>query len=328
MKTNIIYTIIGTILIISVIAVMGYIIKTQRDMIGSIEQNNKQQVLLKDNITRIESSLLTPEEFNKRLKGLDVDLDVIKNDLASVGGKVNEILISKTNTPGGTYTRLPSTITIPINNKPPVISNCPNCIVDNFGYFSNIQKLNLNEPLSNDTFVPWGSVEFNASEKNPWSYEVKPRTYSSTFILATDAEGDKRAYTKMSITVNDKKYDMPEVQTSYLERFPSPSLFLWNPRLMGGVDIGYSTNSKYTIIPSAQVFISSYGDTKRNSTWNFGGFGAGYDIVTNNYVLMATPFVYKPTSKNSIIQNTYVGPSIGVDFSGKVYGNVGIKIGF
>jgi len=328
MKFNTIFTVATTILVISVIVIMGYVIKTQSDMINSIEQNNKQQVLLKDNITRIESSLLTSKEFDKRLDDLNIDIGIIKSDLAGVGGKIDGILTAEATTPGGSYTGIPSTGTIPIDHEIPIDPECPNCFQDPFGYFSNIQRLDLSEPLSNGALVPWGGVEFNATEQNPWSYEVKPRTYSSTVVLATDAEGDKRAYTKMSIEVDGNRYDMPEVQTSYSERYPSPRFFLWNPRVMGGVDIGYSTNPDYTVMPSAQVFIASHGKTKRDSTWHIGGVGAGYDTVTDNYVLTVTPFVVKPTSDTSIIQNTYVGPSVGVDVKGSVYGGVGVKIGF
>lgn len=328
MKTNTIFTIISTILIIAVIGIMGYVIKTQRDMLNSIEQNNKEQVFLKDNITRIESSLLSSKDFEKRLSGLDMDIGVIKRDLANVGGKIDGIIIAENKTPGGSYIGLPSTGTTPIDNGSQVTDpNCPNCILDPYKYYSNVQQLELSEPLSDNTKVPWGSVEFNATKENPWSYNVKQRTYSTNVVLATDAEGDKRVYTKMSIKVDDKRYDMPEVQTQYVERYPEPRFFLWNPAVTAGVDVGYSTNPNYSVIPSAQVFVSSYGKTKKDSKWRIGGVGAGYDAVTNNYTIMVTPFTYKPTSDGSVLQNTQLGPSVGVDVNGKVYGGVGVKIG-
>lgn len=327
MKTNTIFTIVATILSVSIMAIMGYVIKTQHNIINSIEQSNKQQVFLKDNITRIQSSLLTSKEFDKRLNSLDVDLDVIKRDLFGVGGKINSILTAKSKTPGGVYTGLPSSNVTPIDGQP-IDPDSPNCVKDTFGYLSSVQSLDLEEPLSEDISVPWGNVEFNGTEKNPWSYEVKPRTYSSTVVVATDAEGDKRAYTKMSITVDDKKYDMPEVQTTYSERYPSPKFFLWNPTLMGGVDVGYSSNPDYTVMPSAQVFVASHGKTKKDSKWHIGGVGMGYDVMTDNYTVMVTPFAYKPTSNTSVIKNTYVGPSVGADVKGRVYGTVGVKVGF
>jgi hypothetical protein len=327
MKTNTIFTIISTILVVIVIAIMGYVIKTQHDIISSIDHTNKEQKFLKDNITRIESTILTPEDFDDKLKILNMDLSIVRRDLDSVGGKLDQIIISSNKTPGGSYNGLPSTGTTPIDNNTNTNPDCPGCVVDRYGYFSNVQQLDLNEPLSNGDKVPWGSVEFNATKENPWGYNVLPRTYSSEVVLATDASGKKRAYNKMSISVDGKTYDMPKTEVKYYERYPEPQFFLWNPRAMVGFDVGYSTHKKATVMPSAQLFISSYGKTKRNTDFYIGGVGVGYDIETNNYNMVVTPFSYKITPDSSVFQNINVGPSVGIDSGGDVYGVVGLRFG-
>jgi len=331
-KNNKITAIIVGILVITIIAVMGYIIKVQIDILGSIDNANKEQKFLQDNITRIESTILSSRDFDKKLSSLDMNMNVIRRDLNNVGGKINEIIESNSKTPGGTFTGQSSTSTAPIDDsdKPPVDPNCPDCILDRHGYFANKQILRLTEPLSGEDGIPFGSIEFNAAKEHPWAYTVYPRIYSSTFVLATDVAGNRRAYTKMSIAPEDgsgKKYDLPEVEVKYFERYPEPEFFLWNPRAMVGFDAGYSTNPDFMLMPSAQLFISSYGKTKKDTKWYIGGVGVGYDIVSDNFSLLVTPFSYKATSDTSIFQNINVGPSIGVDLHGNVYGGAGLRFG-
>jgi hypothetical protein len=331
MKTNTIFAIIGTVVIISIIAVLIYVIKVQRDIIGSIDESNKEQVKLKDNITRVESSMLSSKEFDEKLKSLALDLDVIKQDLDKVGGKVNQIILSENITPGGTFPGQPSSGTKPIPpTEQPTSSECKNCYVDTYGYFTKIQQYKLNEPLSNNTMVPYGMVEFDATKEKPWNYEVYRRTYNSTIVIATDAAGRKRAYSKVSITPNDgtsKRYDLPETEVQYYERYPEPEFYPWNPRVMFGFDLGYSTNKEFAMVPSLQIFISSYGKTKHDSDWYIGGVGGGYDVISNNYNLVITPFSYNINTDNSIFQNINIGPSVGVDLSGNVYGLGGLRLG-
>jgi hypothetical protein len=328
-KKNII-TMATAILIVVVIAIMAYVIKTQQDILNSLSESSKEQKLLRDNITRVESSLLSPADFDKRLAGLNLELGVIKDDLKKVNGKIDSVLISSAKTPGGKGSGLPSSGSYQ-NPEPVKPSICVNgeC-KDEFGYLSNIQDFKLNEPLTDKISVPFGSVQFNASKQNPWSYNIFPRTYSATFVLATDSAGKKRAYSKISITPQDgsnKSYDLPEVNLEYVEKYPEAQFFFWNPRVMVGFDLGVSTVPKPSLMPSAQLFIMSHGKTRLNSDWYILGLGAGYDIPSRSFAAVVTPFAYKVTTDSSIFQNINIGPSISVDTGAHVYGGVGLRFG-
>lgn len=328
-KTQKILLFIATIITLSIFAIMGYVIKSQNDILKSIELSSKEQKFLKDDITRIESTLLTKDDFDSKLNSIDMDISVIREDLQSVGGQIDAILQASAKTPGETKINQPSTNTIPIpDDEIPRDPNCPNCFTDKYGYFSNIQRLELSEPLSNNTRVPFGSVEFNATKENPWNYSITPRTYTSTVVIASDRNGNKRAYTKISITPDGSKpYSLPQVETKFFEKYPESSFFLWNPRAMVGLDTGYSTNNSMSANISGQVFISSYGRTKKDTDWYIGGIGLGYDAVSKNPNFVATPFSYKITSPSSVFQNINLGPSIGVDIKGNVYGLFGLRFG-
>ena len=328
-KSRNIITIITTVVIIIVISVMAYVIKTQYDILNALDESTKQQKFLEDNITRIESTRLSSADFEKKLASLNIDLNVIKADLKKVNGKIDTILVSEAKTPGGKGTGLPSTSTTP-NTTPNTNPTTNNDCKDTYGYLTNIQEFKLSEPVTDKITIPFGSVQFNAAQENPWSYSVLPRSYSSTVVLATDAAGKKRAYTKISITPQDgsnKRYDLPEVSLEYVEKYPEAQFFLWNPRAMVGFDLGMSSTPKFAAVPSAQLFIASHGKTRLNSTWYIGGVGVGYDVPSSSYTMMITPFAYKITTDNSIFQNINIGPSVGVDTHARVYGLVGMRFG-
>lgn len=335
------YIIGSTIVAITIFSAMAYTIKTQHDIIKSISENTAEQKKLKDDIVRINAQLITKEDLEKKIKEANLDLSVIKAEMKKIGGDVAGLVQIAGITPGGYWDDIPSSGFIPIpkpQNDPPTggtAVNCPattglvsNCYVDKYGYFSNIQLLNLAEPLGDNKQAPFGTVQFNATKEKPWSYKVLPREYSAGVVIGVDKAGRKLAFTKIMIKPNDgsgKVYSLPEVKSEYYESLPKASFHWWNPRAMVGFDMGVSSEPKFSSMPVVQMFISSYGELQVKPKWFIGGIGLGYNIPTSTPVAVVTPFAYKITDDKSIFQNINLSPSIAVDMKTNIYGFVGLR---
>jgi len=339
-KTKIIGGIIGGLVLICVLFVMGYMIKQQRDIINALQQNSDQQRLLKDDITVVKGSLLSKDEFNKKLEALGMDMSVLKADLKATGASVTSILEITNHTPGaigtnvpvtGFYPRLPidssqpgpATGNPPIPNPAPVVpcepSSNQKCYPDTYGYFEKIPYLRLNEPTKDiKVQVPIGEVSFDVTKQAPWSYKILPRDYSTSVAIATDAVGRKTAYAKMTIKVDNKTYSLPETQVQFNELLPTKQFYWFNPRILFGIDLGYSTKPGLAYGPTLQVFTTTYGQYKFKPDWFILGLGVNYDIHNSSYNLAVSPFFYNIAGTSSIFQNINVGPTITMDIKGNI----------
>lgn len=314
---------------------MGYIIKTQRDMLKAYENNVVEQRQLRDNIVAIQGQLLTEKAFNEKLKTINMDLSAIKDDLKKTNSEISAIIVTKNTTPGIVVVGQPSDGSYPLpNNDPGVAPNNSNpgaivaatCPEDKYGYLTKVPYYKLNEPLSNNKSVPFGEVTFNATSKNPWGYTVIPREYSTTIVLAEDSLGKKTAYAKMAIQPKGlPRVDLPETQIEFIEKFPEAKMFWWNPKITFGVSGGYSTSPGFVFSPTMQVYASSYGKFKHTPDWILFGIGLNYDINQKKVNGLISPFMYKITGDKSIFQNTYIGPSIGVGINGEISILAGIQ---
>lgn len=332
-KQNLFYAVI-IIIIFTIFCILGYIIKKQSDIITALQQNSEEQRQLKDNIVTVKSTLLTKEELDKKLAAINMDLGVIKDDLKKTKSDITGLITISAKTPGGTYVGVPNTGFYPRQpdtTQPgttgtvppdPVCQNSNNetCITDKHGYLSKIPYLKLDEPTLNDK-IPFGEVAFDVKKEAPWSYKIHPREYSTSVIIATDPVGRKSAYAKMMIKPDDgsnKVYALPQTQIQYYEQYPEAQFYWWNPRIMFGANVGYSTMPGLSYGASAQVFTSTYGKFKYKPDWYIAGLGVGYDINNKAYNISVSPFMYKVTGDNSMFQNINVGPTISVDFKGNV----------
>lgn len=335
------------ILIIFIFVVMGYTIKQQNDIIKALQQNTEQQRYLKDDITAVRASLLTKDEFNKKLESVNMDIGALKADLKKTGSEVSSILIATNTTPGVVIQNGSSSGFIPRPEQPntPNTTNTTNttnqiptcndesnrvCYQDTYGYFSKIPYYNLNEPTKNNQNIPFGQVTFDVTKKDPWGYKVYGRDYSTSVVIATDAVGKKTAYAKMTIKPNDgsnKEYSLPETQVQYYEKLPTAQMHWWNPRVFMGGDIGYSTKPGISYGPSLQMFVSSYGKIKQSSDWHFVGVGFNYDINNKQYNLAVTPVSYRILSNTSIFQNIYIAPTVTMGLNGNIAVLGGIRVG-
>ena len=326
-KTKIILAVIA----VCIVAVMAYTIKVQRDMIAGLAQNSTEQRQLKDNIAAMQASLLSKDEFNRRLESMNMDLSTIKSDLSKTNSTITSLLTIVNTTPGGTNTNVPNTGFYPIPTTNPINPVVPNpispaalackdagkdCVLDQFSYYNKLPYLKLDEPTKTKDTIPFGEVSFDATKQSPWSTKVYARTYTTSIVLATDPQGRKTAYAKMNIKSNDKSIDLPETQIQFAETLPFSKFFWWNPRILFGLDAGMTQKASFSYGPTLQAFFVGYGQYSFKPKWFIGGVGINYDIHNANYNVAISPFMYNIGSNDSIIQNVSVGPTINVDFTG------------
>lgn len=312
--------------VVALIIGLLLVIKWQRDLLNKQEEINASLVEMKhlqDGIVRAQAQYATKKDLEQFAKDHDVDLGPIKNDLKKLDAEIKGISVVLAKTPGTVLVNLPSTGSEPRPDKPPPLTaecpggevvNCPN--PDKYNYLSNAQKLELNEPLSDKTQVPWGNVKFSAWREKPWDLTVHPREYSVVTVLSTNEDGRHFVHNKFMIDVDGKKYAMPITEAKFVEQYPE-SKFRWSPGLTLGLSAGtYLSRPEFEASPSLQLFLFSYGKTKVQPTWMFLGLGPAYNINQQNFAGMLTPVMYNVGEHLPLVNNVYLGPSVSLSASG------------
>lgn len=316
--------IIGVIVIISGLLV---VIKYQHD---SIKKQEEIQTSILDqkkvgDTVRAEKSLATQEDLDNLATELDLNLDPIKADLKTLGANVQGIQVTKVITQGVVEKQVVSTTTEPRPVSEPV--NPATVGTDPFGYQKNTQDLKLEEPFSNQK-VPFGTVKFSAWRDKPWDVTIDSRKYSVINILGQDDNGKHYTYSKFSVDVDGKTYDLDVSQNKLVEEYPE-NKFRFNPILSLGLDFGtYVSNPEFEMVPNLQVSLFSYGKTKVLPTWTFLGLGAGYEMNRKNLTFVLSPVDFNLGDVLPLIQNLYIGPTIGYDVKGNfsILGGVRVSL--
>lgn len=332
---KILITLAGLIFLIGFI----WIIKLQYDA------KNKQEALdqaiiemrqLKDNIARSQAQYVDKDTLDKFSKDIGFKLEDIQDDLHKLNADVAAINNISIVTPGGHFTNMPSSSS---NNNAPIqlpnILPCQDnvCInPDKFGYLNSSQTLQLHEPFNQQLTVPFGSVSFEAWQKQPWSLNILPRNYSVTTVIAQDDNGRHFAYNKFSIIVDNKTYDVPIKTAKLVEQIPEAKWHWWNPRLF--LTTGGSV--KVTHVPPIQGDVNlgltfgflDYGKFRNSPDISVLQMGLGYQFIDKSPSVIINPvmFNFGRIIPGNFISNSYIGPSVQIDIKGNVM--PGINLGF
>lgn len=325
-------------IIVIIIAALLFFIKYQYSLLAkqeAIQQSIVEMKQLQDGIVRNQSQYVSKNDLEKFAKDSDINLDPIRKDLNNLGANIQGISIALSQTPGFNGHDLSSTKTIARPDTPlPIIVPCPNggtvqCPnYDLFGYLKAGQVLQLNEPLSNNTFIPFGQTTFNAWKEHPWDLQIYSRIYSVTNVLGQDDNGRHYVYSKFTIASNGKTYTVPINDAKFVEEFPTAK-FRVSPRLYLGSQIGVLVNSQPQVefTPLLEVMMFSYGITKSNPDWTFLGLGLGYESQARKLGLLVTPFTYNIGRYIPLVNNMYIGSTLSLDTSGNFGILGGIHVG-
>lgn len=305
-----------------------FTMKTQADILDNTKQLSAENKRLNEVVVQMRSEMLTPKEFNKELAKFSSSLDDINKEVEKVSGFVYAAIGVYNITPGGYWEGVPSSGSIPNGGNVGggvVVPKNPNApVVDQYNYLTNIQYLNLFEFIGKDK-MPIGTVFFDASKKAPWSYEIFPKKYATNVIFAADGNNNKMAFAETSIEVKGKKFKLTNTEARYIEKEPESKFRLWNPRVMLGVGVGFSSAPKLALTTTVEGFVSSYGKTADRSDWRFVGVGVGMDTVSSKAILSVTPVTYNITN-NKLFSNVNIGPSVAFDVKGNTYISASLKL--
>jgi hypothetical protein len=116
----------------------------------------------------------------------------------------------------------------------------------------------------------------------------------------------------------------------FVQQYPTPSFSFWNPRIYLGADAGIGIShlpitGEFT--PNASFGFISYGKTKINPDWSFLQVGAGYGVVSQKAQLQIAPAMYNVGAHIPFMQNTFVGPTLGLGTNGDVSVGLGLRVG-
>lgn len=280
---------------------------------------------LADSINRAQAEYATKQDIEEYAKQQNINLDVIRKDLATLGATVQGIngitVISKkqtgSNIPSNGTTPNPNPVEVPPGGDP-------------FGYLNNRQVFVLNEQFSN-VAVPFGTVGFSAWKDKPWDMNIESRKYSITSVLGMDKNGRHYTYSKFAIQTGGKTYDVNIDDNKFLEEYPTSSFSWWNPRLFmfanGGVGVS-QTPIRGEFTPGVAVGIMSYGQTKTNPTLSVLQLGLGYGVVNKTVEISLSPVQYNVGKHIPLVNNTYIGPVVQVNNKANVSVGAGLSVGF
>jgi hypothetical protein len=330
---------LGVAILLLLVAV-AFIIKGQFDAAkerARLQQDVIEMKELQDGVVRSQSKYVTKDDFKKFADEMGLDLDNIQDDLDNFDAEIK--LLSKTvaSSQGYKASGLPSSGVRPRpvdpNNPDPT---CPDgSVCDPYGYLTNSQLLSLYEPFSDKTQVPIGDVTFEAWKEKPWSVNVLPRQYKLHTILGQDEDGRHYVYNQFQIEADGKTHNIPVDQSEVVEKLPEAS-FRFDPHINLGVVVGPSiaTGSldpdepkvQAEVMPTLDVSLFSYSETKANPEWRFLGIGVGYESQRQNLGIILNPVEYNLGRHIPLINNLYLGPTVGVDLGGNVFAGGGIQV--
>ena len=314
----------GAIGIIVLITGLVFIIKYQRDIINKqtdIQNSIVNFKKLPDNVVRDQTQYASPADLDKLAASLDLKLGPIQDDLKSLKANVTGIQTITVNSNGENKTNIASTTTTPRTD--PIPANTP---VDPYGYSKNAQSLALTEPFGT-TNVPVANITFQAWQKDPWTIDEKPRTYTAINILGTDENGKSYTYSKFAVTTDGKTYDININDAKLVEELPE-SKFRFSPRIYLGLSFGtLISQPQFAFVPNLELVLFNRGLTNTYPVWTFLGIGGGYSFNANHLQFLISPVSYNVGQYIPFLKNLYVSSDLGINMHGEFSILGGIKVG-
>ena len=314
---------IGVLAVISLLCFLIYKQFQLSDQQYEIQTSLIEQKQLADGIIRAQSQYASNEDIEALAKNNNLNLKEIEKDLDKFRADIASINIVTVRSNGQQSTNIPSTGTGTVNPNPPL--TCPdgsNC--DPFGYQVKEQRLEVIEDF-NASKIPFGSIGFSAWSNNPWSVDIKPRTYKITTVVGIDENQRQLFYNKFSIDIDGKSYNLP-ITSEVKQLYPSPSLS-WNPRLYLGVESGITTSAKAELAPSVTVSLLSYGKFKSAPDFTFLHVGAGFLFAEQKPTLTFAPAMYNVGQHLPLMKNTLFGPMMHISTNQTIAFMLGLKVG-
>jgi hypothetical protein len=325
---------VGVILIV-VLGVVGYFAyKALMDENLRLQNEVVEFRTLTETLVRSSSKWATKKDLEDDLKSFMTkdDYNVLRRDIDKLGA--NLMAVGRTI---GTIKRKVSSLE-KSDDQGPDNSNIKICedgkLVDVHGYTQRPQiKL-----LTDINIAPVAEVQFDASNKKPWSYDVFQRNHYLTTVVSKKASGQMVFHHKLEYSVpekdKDKKYKV-NIVTSDFKQTPEKSKMFWlNPKVdanffAGGAVYRFADgpgrpNNIVSLGVDVGLSLSSYGPTKVDSWFRLFRIGMGYNIERQAGHFSVAPFAFNMGKPLPLLTNLYLTPQVAVDTGGGITVNLGI----
>lgn len=251
-----------------------------------------------------------------------IDLLVIRDDLNSLGGRLEALAVSEAKTSTIINKNYYSDSSDSSNTKVPICEEDGRPI-DIYSYTKRRENRNLLD--SNGMRV--ADVSFSAAEKRPWDSKVYGLQYK---VLNTIGRGKN----KQVILTTELTVENPEVQpgkifrikgiTSKVLQAPEPPTEFdwWDPSLYLIAQPGIVVYDHITTSLSLSLAFSiwSYG-----ISWRFLGVSLGYDAFQNAFRASLIPVLYNVGEPLPFLSDLWIGLDVGVSHETDI--SIGLVIG-
>ena len=326
---------IGSVILIAAVIVLGYFIWKE---ISEENQRLRSEVVqfkeLTETLVRSSTNWATKEDLEDRLKdlltkddlnALEDDLDELDSNLKAVGKTV------------GSIKRKVSDLEKSDNEGPenPNVEVCDDGrLIDVHEYTKNPQVKEIKDIQE----APVAQVQFDASKKKPWKYEVYDRQYNLVTVVGKKDSGQLTFHHKLEYSVPgidpDLSYNIDIFSSDFIQVPLKNKMFWFNPIMdlnffVGGRVYGFADGpgrpkSVFSTGADMGISLSSYGETEADSLFRFFRIGVGYNAERQAAHFSIAPFLYNIGKPLPLLTNLYLAPQVGIDTSGGITVNLGI----
>jgi hypothetical protein len=333
-KFNTILTLVGVALIMGLLLAGYFAWKNLREDNLRLQSEVVQFKKLTDTLVRSSNQWATKSDLKAALKDLltkedlkelEKDMDKLDSRLTAVGRTVGSIKrkVAKLEA---------SDREGPENTK---VEKCDDGrLVDIHGY---TKKPQIKE-IKDSNKAPLADVEFDASKKKPWSYDVHKKNYRLVTVVGKKDSGQLTFHHKLEYVVPDKdtkkRYKVNLLSSEYLQVPLKNKMFWLNPIVdvnffAGGNIYGFAEGpgrpgSLLSMGADVGLSLSSYGETKADSWFRLFRFSLGYNIERQGAHFAFAPFAFNLGKPLPLLTNLYITPQLGIDSAGGLTLNVGI----
>jgi len=166
----------------------------------------------------------------------------------------------------------------------------------------------------------------NVKEGPKFSYQQFPLDFNATIVSGDKGQEEKRyveVWVESNFVKDSRGVKHPiEIKNVRWEKLPlGEKGFMWNPRLsFTGV------MSSESAFPALGVSLLSYGRTNRDMDWTFLNFSVGGD--SDNFYGVSTPFSYNLGNSLPMVENMFIGPTIGYGSEQNFSYGLGVSVPF
>jgi hypothetical protein len=326
MKTRTLIIIGGIVVLLSLIPAAVLFLQN-RALKGQLQEYAGDQAVtnraLTESLQRAETRIARANiELEAFAEEHDIDLERIREDLESIGGRLEAIAETESATETVIVTNRPSDHSSQTNQEVPTCEENGRPI-DTHGYTRTVETRELLD--SNGMRI--ADVSFSAAQESPWSSKVYGIRYR---ILNTIGRRDDGRL----ILTTELIAENPEAQPGETFRIdgvesrvlqapqPAPQFRWWDPSLYLIAQLSLIVYKEIDFSASISLGFSvfSYGNA-----WRFLGVSAGYDAFQNTFRASLIPFLYNVGDPLPFLSDLWLFPDIGIDHNGSV--SIGFAIG-